>query len=166
MLYLFRKRIQTFRDSFPRDICILSDDFGQRLVALYENYKRSKKTRVQRSEYPVTDELLQYTTGQRPRRGRAWSSNVDTFYVPWNHNNQHWILLVVVVSEWTIWVYDSVPSHWNSIERMKNDLRPFSEYFPFLLQKCKKFKKQHKNFGTPMLIRIPPSESVPQNSRT
>ena len=71
MLYLFRKQIQTFRDSFTRDIYILSDDFGQRVVALYENYKRSKKTRSQKYEYPVTNELLQYTVGQMPHRGRA-----------------------------------------------------------------------------------------------
>ena len=161
ILYLFRKRIDKYQDSFPHDICILSEDFGQRIRAVYEENTNSR----QKGTYLVTKELREYYTGMRPLRGRDWSG-VNRFYIPWNCKNRHWILLVVEVRDWTIWVYDSITSFWDLTNKMKTDVQPIAEYFPLLLKDSGKFSFCRNHFHTAMNIQQPHNTYVPQNMRT
>ena len=161
ILYLFRKRIDKYPDSFPCDICILSDEFGQTIRGLYGEYKKSRK----KGHYRVTTELQQYYTGMRPSRGRDWS-NVNRFYIPWNCKNDHWILLVIEVKDWAIWVYDSIRSYFASIEQMQREVQAIAYYFPLLLKDSCKFSLHAHRFNTPMTIHQPHYTYVPQNIRT
>ncbi|XP_062087079.1 uncharacterized protein LOC133793840 [Humulus lupulus] len=81
--YLFRKRMDKFHNIFPKDICILTDEFGQHVRALY-HASRQENSNVCKK----TPELMLFVDGIRPVRARVWS-DVNYFYVPWNDGEQH-----------------------------------------------------------------------------
>lgn len=159
ILYLFRKRIDKFPDIFPKDICILSDCFSQTLCALYND-----TINPETKNFKITGQMKEYYKGIRPSRGRDWAG-VSRFYVPWNCFNCHWILLDVDVSSWIVTVYDSVPTCL-SLEDMDNSVKPFLEYFPFLLKKSKKFLTYRDNFKSSMILAQAEENRVPINKKT
>ncbi|KAF4363507.1 hypothetical protein F8388_016457 [Cannabis sativa] len=66
--YLFRKRMDKFHNIFPKDICILTDEFGQRVRALYKESREENNNVCKTNE-----ELMMFVKGTRPIRGRIWN---------------------------------------------------------------------------------------------
>ncbi|KAF4404191.1 hypothetical protein G4B88_014647 [Cannabis sativa] len=157
--YLFRKRMDKFHNIFPKDICILTDEFGQRVRALYKESREENNNVCKTNE-----ELMMFVEGTRPIRGRIWS-DVNYFYVPW-HDGKHWMLVVVDRHSWTILIYDSIPDHWNSIEAMKKSVEPLAAYFPFLLKNSCHIGSLHHQCSDLMSIKVAPANTVPLNKRT
>ncbi|KAF4398590.1 hypothetical protein G4B88_013679 [Cannabis sativa] len=157
--YLFRKRMDKFHNVFPKDICILTDEFGQRVRALYKESREENNNVCKTNE-----ELMMFGEGTRPIRGRIWS-DVNYFYVPWN-DDKHWMLVVVDRHSWTILIYDSIPDHWISIEAMKKSVEPLAAYFPFLLKNSCHIGSLHHQCSDLMSIKVAPANTVPLNKRT
>ncbi|XP_062085066.1 uncharacterized protein LOC133791163 [Humulus lupulus] len=157
--YIFRKRMDKFQDIFPQDRCILTDEFGKYVRELY-----CKSRETSTVVYKKSPQLMSFVDAIRPIRGRAWSK-VNYFYVPWNNNNKHWMALVVDIRMWTIWIYNSNPDYWISIEAMERSVQPLAEYFPLLLRDSghfNEFRAQCKYF---MKIEVAPTNTVPQSNR-
>ncbi|XP_060975082.1 uncharacterized protein LOC133039951 [Cannabis sativa] len=148
-----------FHNVFPKDICILTDEFGQRVRALYKESREENNNVCKTNE-----ELMMFGEGTRPIRGRIWS-DVNYFYVPWN-DDKHWMLVVVDRHSWTILIYDSIPDHWISIEAMKKSVEPLAAYFPFLLKNSCHIGSLHHQCSDLMSIKVAPANTVPLNKRT
>ncbi|XP_060974922.1 uncharacterized protein LOC133039875 [Cannabis sativa] len=148
-----------FHNIFPKDICILTDEFGQCVRALYKESREENNNVCKTNE-----ELMMFVEGTRPIRGRIWS-DVNYFYVPW-HDGKHWMLVVVDRHSWTILIYDSIPDHWNSIEAMKKSVEPLAAYFPFLLKNSCHIGSLHHQCSDLMSIKVAPANTVPLNKRT
>lgn len=138
---------------------MLSDDFGQRVRAIYKHYKNENPDGEQ---YPIPFELIQYTTGVRPTRGRDWSG-VKRFLVPLNCNGSHWILLSINVQEWTIWVvYDSKPG----CASIETEVMPLRNYFPYLLWLSNKFQEYRNQVKNPLRILYSDRLTVPRLTKS
>ncbi|XP_062114684.1 uncharacterized protein LOC133825802 [Humulus lupulus] len=107
---------------------------------------------------------MSFVDAIRPIRGRAWSK-VNYFYVPWNNNNKHWMTLVVDIRMWTIWIYNSNPDYWISIEAMERSVQPLAEYFLLLLRDSGHFNEFRAQCMYFMKIEVAPADTVPQSNR-
>ena len=98
--------------------------------------KDHKELTVGDEPYCPSDVLLQFCEGQLPQLyGKRWTP-AGRIFVPWNVGDKHWVALEIILSEWTVYVYDPDVNLY-TIPRLKKALLPILQVLPRVLLRCK-----------------------------
>ncbi len=135
-IYLRRSVSRPPLDADP-DVVVLDGYWGQ-----YMTREHKALTAAKDGTYLPPASLTRYCEGRAPEPyAKKWTP-AGRIFVPFNVGGKHWVALEIILSEWTVYVYDPDVNLY-SIQKLKKALLPVLQLLPRVVLGCSHLAPLH-----------------------
>ena len=136
--YYLRKKIKQYPNLEQRKVTTVDTFFSTKIAAMWKVYKGAPE----KFEWGTCETLLKIMLGLSIQCGSSWF-DVNTLLIPMNLGSlQHWILVKLELTDWTIEVYDSMEHEGPHNQKVREGVQCLSMFIPMLADQISLF--QHK----------------------
>lgn len=151
--YYLRKKIKQYPKLQERKVTTVDTYFSTKVAAMWPVYRRSPDT----FDWETCETLMRIMIGISGQCGTTWFE-LNTLLIPLNLGTmQHWILVKLELTNWTIEVYDSMHHAGPHDQRVREEVECLAEFIPLLAAQVSLFDTKPRDppgtYAIPVTIR-------------